>query len=87
MEATLYTTYQFNNHSVTDYVDKYLYVVDYVHIARGLPGNPALAYFVYTKSVECVDVNTLDAPNREISAQQYLTALLFLCLKNRYLIN
>ena len=34
LEAKLYNTYQYNNHSVTDYVDNYLSVIDSVHIAR-----------------------------------------------------
>ena len=57
-------------------MDKYLSIVDSVHIYGGLPGHTALAYVVYAKSVGCNDVNALDTPNREISAQRYLTALL-----------
>ena len=46
LEAKLYTTYQYNNQSVTDYVDKYLSVVDSVRIAMGLPVNTNLVYLV-----------------------------------------
>ena len=74
LEAKLYNTYQYNNHSVTDYVYKYLSVVDYVQIAGDLPGYTDLAYLVYAKSVGCEDVKALDTTKREIAAQQYLTA-------------
>ena len=85
LEAKLYTTYQYTNQSVTDYVDKYLYVVYSVRISGGLPGHTVLAYVVYTKSVGYDDVKALDAPNREISAQRYLTSLLFRVLnKHRF---
>ena len=70
LEAKLYNTYQYNNHSVTDYVDNYLSVIDYVHIARDLPGYTDLAYLVYAKSVRCEDVKALDTTKREITAQQ-----------------
>ena len=77
LEAKLYTTYQYTNQSITDYVDKYLSVVDSVCIAGGLPGHTSLAYVMYTRSIGCDDVNAINAPNREIAAQRYLTALLF----------
>ena len=77
LEGKLYTTYQYNTQSVVDYVDKYLSVVDYVRIARVLPGHNALAYIVYAKSVGCNNVKALNTKKREISAQRYLTAFLF----------
>ena len=46
LEAKLYTTYQHNTQSVTDYVDKSLSVVDSVRISGGLPGHTALTYIV-----------------------------------------
>ena len=46
LEAKLYNTYQYNNQSVTDYVDKYLSVVDSVRIAVGLSVNTNLVYLV-----------------------------------------
>ena len=60
LEAKLYNTYQYNNQIDTDYVDKYLYVIDYVRIAGGLPGHTNLAYLVYTKSAGCDDFKALD---------------------------
>ena len=87
LEAKLCTTYQYTNQSDTDYVDNYLSVVDYVRIARCLPGHIALAYVVYAKSVGCNDFNALDVPNREMASQRYLNAPLFRRLKNRYFLN
>ena len=46
LEAKLYITYQYNNQSVTDYEDKYISVVDSVHISGGLPGHTHLEYLV-----------------------------------------
>ena len=46
LEVKLYNTYQYNNQSVTDNVDKYLSVVDYVRISGGLPGHTHLEYLV-----------------------------------------
>ena len=66
LEGKLYTTYQYNTHSVTDYVDKYLSVVDYVRIAGGLPGHTSIAYIVYAKSIGCDDFKALDITKREI---------------------
>ena len=57
-------------------MDKYLYFVDSVHISGCLAGHTHLAYLGYAKYVRCDDVNTFDTTNREIAAQQYLTALL-----------
>ena len=81
LEAKLYNTYQYNNQSVNDYVDKYLSVVDYVRIVRCLPGNAALTYLVYVKSVGCENVKALDTAKIEIAVQRYLAALLFRGLK------
>ena len=77
LKAKLYTTFQYNTQSVTDYMDKYLSVVDSIRITRGLPGHTALAYIVYTKSVGFDNVKALDTTKRGIAAQRYLTALLF----------
>ena len=66
LEAKLYTTYQYNNQSVTDYVDKYLSVIDYVRIPGVLPGHTSIAYIVYAKSIGCDDFKALDITKREI---------------------
>ena len=47
LDAKLYNTYQYNNQSVTDYIDKYLSFVDSVHIYGGFSG-------AYTPRIPCV---------------------------------
>ena len=66
LEAKLYNTYQYNNQIDTDYVDKYLYVIDYVRIAGVLPGHTSIAYILYAKSIGCDNFKALDITKREI---------------------